>query len=217
MGKQKGIREYLVSECVLFRKTKEEYGGLSNMAPGYSIKINDVIIPSSEHLYQACRFPDYPEIQWEIINEKSPMKAKWIGRKHIEQSRKDWDKVRFMVMRWAIEVKLSQNWNKFSALLLSTGDRPIVELTPKDKIWGATRNGDYCGGVNALGRLLMHVREEYAKKNLPFRCVPPIDIENFYFLDFQIGEVCNDKEEYGNNTLDEEYLTQEPNGFNFKY
>jgi len=50
-------RKYKKEEVITFRSTKESFGALSNMASGFSILVNDVIIPSSEALYQACRYP----------------------------------------------------------------------------------------------------------------------------------------------------------------
>ena len=135
------IRIYNISDNIIFRKTKEEFGGLSNMAPGFSIYVNEVIIPTSEHLYQACRFPENPQLQWEIINEKSPMRAKWIGRAHIKESRKDWELIQFKVMQWALELKLSQNWSNFSAPLRATDGKNIVESTPSQKFGGCAERG----------------------------------------------------------------------------
>jgi predicted NAD-dependent protein-ADP-ribosyltransferase YbiA (DUF1768 family) len=66
---------YLATDSVVFKKTKEAFGGLSNMAAGYPIKINRVPILTSEALYQACRFPLLPEIQQLILDAKSPMAA----------------------------------------------------------------------------------------------------------------------------------------------
>lgn len=185
-------RTYYIPESVIFRKTKESFGGLSNMAAGYHIFVNDIIIPSSEHLYQACKFPYHTELQWEIVHEPNPMKAKWISRANDGLVRPDWDNVRFKVMQWAIEIKLSQNSQTFGALLLSTGDKPIVEATPKDKIWGAVKDGDYYVGVNALGRILMQVRETYVKTGQIPSCVNPLDIPNFNFLGHQIERICCD-------------------------
>jgi len=189
------MRTYLISESVMFRKTKEEFGGLSNMAPGFSLNVNEVIIPTAEHLYQACRFPNHPKIQWDIINEKSPMRAKWIGRAHIKHTRPDWEKIQFKVMQWVLELKLSQNWNSFSSLLMATGDKNIVEITPKPKVWGAVINGDYLEGINALGRLLMHVRETYVKTNTRLCCVDPLEIEQFNLMGFPIGVVCDEQDD----------------------
>ncbi|MDP2452491.1 MULTISPECIES: hypothetical protein [unclassified Kaistella] len=52
------IREYQKSNSITFAKTDGRFGGLSNMAPGYPLFINEVNIQSVEILYQACRFPD---------------------------------------------------------------------------------------------------------------------------------------------------------------
>lgn len=186
------MRTYLISESIIFRKTKEEFGGLSNMAPGYSISVNEVFIPTAEHLYQACRFPDHPEIQWDIINEKSPMRAKWIGRANINHTRKDWELIQFKVMQWVLEVKLCQNWTAFSALLKATENKNIVEITPKPKVWGAVIKGDYCEGVNALGRLLMYLREKYVNNNNVLNCVSPLEVSNFYLMGKPIDLVCDE-------------------------
>jgi ribA/ribD-fused uncharacterized protein len=197
------MRTYLISESVLFRKTKEEFGGLSNMAAGFSLNVNEIIIPTAEHLYQACRFPDYPKIQWDIINEKSPMKAKWIGRANIKYTRQDWEFIQFKVMQWALEVKLSQNWNNFSSLLKSTGNRNIVEVTPKPKVWGAVIKGDYCEGINALGRLLMHLREKYVHPNKRNYCVSPLEVSNFFLLGSLIDTVCDESGDFEEDPSDQ--------------
>lgn len=199
MSRSSAVRTYLLSECVTFRKTKEAFGGLSNMAAGFSIHVNEVTIPTAEHLYQALRFPNHPKIQWDIIHEKSPMRAKWIGRAHIKHTREDWDIQQFKIMQWVLEVKLSQNWESFSALLKSTEEKNIVEITPKPKDWGAVIKGDYCEGINALGRLLMHLREKYVHSNNRIYCVSPLNIEQFKLLGHPIGVVCD---EYEPHTID---------------
>jgi ribA/ribD-fused uncharacterized protein len=186
------IRKYGIADTIVFHKTNAEFGGLSNMAAGYSLNINDVIIPSAEHLYQACRFPYHPQIQLDIINEPNPMKAKWIGRANINNTRKDCDQVRFKIMQWVLEVKLSQNWETFGQLLLATNDKPIVEVTPKDKVWGAVKNGENFVGINALGRLLMFVRDRYVKTNDYQRCIHPLSIPDFLLFSHQIEMVCNE-------------------------
>jgi ribA/ribD-fused uncharacterized protein len=186
------IRQYIESEVVVFRSTKAEFGGLSNMASGFSININGVIIPSAEHLYQACRYPLFPDFQEEIIQQNSPMTAKMISKKHLKYARQDWDNVRFKIMRWCLEVKLSQNWEKFSQVLLKTGDKAIVELSPKDKIWAAVKEGDKLIGTNALGRLLMELRENYVKKNDYHRCIDPLPITGFLLFGNPIEEVCHE-------------------------
>src|SRR5436309_5954032 len=95
-------RTYKRAECAVFSKTKEEFGGLSNMAGGYPLCVNGVRILTSEALYQACRFPHRPEVQRLIIAQKSPMTAKMKSKPHREDSRPDWDEVRVLIMRWCL-------------------------------------------------------------------------------------------------------------------
>lgn len=186
------FRKYPIKESISFRKTNEVFGGLSNMSSGYSLNVNGILIPTAEHLYQACRFPDYPEIQEAIILESSPMNAKSISRKYNHLTREDWENVRIKIMRWCLQIKLSQNWDKFSSLLIQTGDKNIVEYTQKDKLWGATLDGDFYIGVNALGRLLMEVREVFVKNNVQPYCVEPLNLKLFKLFSEEIQVVCND-------------------------
>lgn len=180
MNKENNLREYDKHTSAIFCKTTEAFGGLSNMASGYPLIVNGEKIRNSEALYQACRFPLYPEIQYLIINEASPMAAKMISRQNIHLSRPDWDNVRFKIMYWCITVKLLQNWEKFSNLLLSTESKDIVELSMKDDIWGATPQPDgKLVGVNALGRLLMQLREEFIFNATPKQTLNPLGIGDF--------------------------------------
>ncbi len=153
-------RTYARDSSVVFRKTAEEWGGLSNMAAGFPLKVNDLDIRTAEALYQACRFPKRPDLQLKIIDQASPMAAKMVAKPYRGLTRPDWDSVRVAVMRWCLRVKLAQNWFRFSELLLRTGDRPIVEESRRDAYWGAKPQNGTLVGVNALGRLLMELREE---------------------------------------------------------
>jgi ribA/ribD-fused uncharacterized protein len=186
-------RIYNPNEVISFRKTTEAFGGLSNMASGYGIYVNSIIIPSAEHLYQAMRYPLIPDIQHEIISQDNGMKAKTISNKYKEKySRPDWEKIQFKVMRWVLEIKLSQNWEKFGQLLLQTGNKSIVEFTIEDKVWGARKTGNNLEGVNALGRLLMVIRQDYVFTNNRPYCVEPINIPAFLLYNNPIGTICDD-------------------------
>jgi ribA/ribD-fused uncharacterized protein len=188
----KNLRTYNAKDVISFRKTNETFGGLSNMSAGYSINVNGIIIPTVEHLYQACRFPDYPEVQEAIILENSPMNAKKISRLNSSLTRPDWEQVRIGIMRWCLQIKLSQNWSKFSELLNQTGDKAIVEFTFEDKLWGATLEGDKYIGVNALGRLLMELREKHTKPQNRIYCVDPLKIDNFKLFNDDIEQICDE-------------------------
>lgn len=188
MDKQqnKNLRFYKKDECIFFRKTKEEWGGFSNMASGYPLRIDGINILTSEALYQACRYPHLPDIQQKIIDQKSPMSAKMVGKPYRNQSRYDWDSVRVNIMRWSLRVKLINHFDKFANLLIATKDLPIVEWSLKDDFWGAKFNEDkdLFVGKNVLGRLLMELREEIknGQYNQSF-ILNPLDISNFYLLE----------------------------------
>lgn len=184
-------RVYFRQECVVFRKTKEQFGGLSNMAAGYPLRINGIRILTSEALYQACRFPHLPEVQRLIISQSSPMTAKMKSKPYRKDSRPDWDVVRVKIMRWCLRVKLAQNWDKFSALLLSTGERPIIEDSRKDVFWGAKSvDEETLAGMNVLGRLLMELREWLKQPNHEWlQIVEPPNIPQFLLMGREIGVI----------------------------
>ncbi|REG78217.1 NADAR family protein [Algoriphagus antarcticus] len=185
-------RVYQPTEVVAFSSTKGEFGGLSNMAPGFVIRVNDVIIPTAEALYQACRYPLFPEIQKEIIEQHSLMTAKMISRKYLDKTRQDWESIKYDVMYWVLQVKLSQNYEKFSKVLMDTRNSPIVEVSKKDKDWAAMRDQDKTlRGRNALGRLLMKLREEHIFNQNPISCVAPLPITGFLLYGSAIETVCD--------------------------
>src|SRR5271155_2482235 len=156
---EQNFRIYRPEECVTFRKTTEPFGGLSNMAPGFPLAVNRVFFLTSEALYQCCRFPDAPDIQSFVIQERSPMTAKMRVKPLLHKTRPDWDRIRVTVMRWCLRVKLSQNFKTFGNLLRATQGKAIVENSRKDAFWGAIPNehGELVG-ENVLGRLLMELR-----------------------------------------------------------
>jgi type I restriction enzyme S subunit len=182
MGGQDQTRTYSRKDSVVFLKTDEPFGGLSNMAGGYPIRVNGVRVLTSEALYQVCRFPHLPDVQKMIIGQISPMTAKMRSKPYRKDSRPDWDQVRVRFMRWCLRMKLANNWNSFSELLLRTGDRPIVEESRKDDFWGAkvVDDGGTLVGMNVLGRLLMELREQVKQqgRDVALDIAPP-DIPQF--------------------------------------
>jgi len=185
------LREYNQHDSVVFRKTTERWGGLSNMARGYPIVVNGIKIQSSETLYQAMRFTEHPEIQEEILSQNNPMYGKRISRKHNLLTRKCWDEERVAIMKWAVCVKLCQNWENFSTLLLSTGEKPIVEYSDKDQFWGAKSIGNHTySGMNVLGRILMLLRDRCEHRGQQaFKVIPPPNLTDFYILGEPVDNV----------------------------
>lgn len=195
------FRTYARDKSVIFKKTSEKWGGFSNMAPGYPLCVNGVYIRSSEALYQACRYPNNPEIQKKIIHQSSPMTAKMVGKPHRADTREDWQKTRIVIMKWSLRVKLAQNYETFSALLKESGEQPIVESSNKDDFWGAKPvDQQTLVGVNALGRLLMELRglvENLSQDQLSI--VPVPNISNFLLLGDDIREInASDVRPYSN-------------------
>lgn len=185
------VSTYRRPECVVFLKTREAFGGLSNMAAGYPLVVNGVRILTAEALYQACRFPHLLDVQKLIVGQASPMAAKMKSKPYRKDSRPDWEQVNVEVMRWCLHVKLAQNWERFGALLLSTGEKSIVEESKKDVFWGAKPiDAETLIGRNVLGKLLMELREQLrGAESEKLREVEPLALLNFQLAGRKIGTV----------------------------
>lgn len=186
-------RIYLRDQCVCFRKTREQWGGLSNMASGYPVRVGDILVPSSEALYQSMRFPHLPEVQQRLFDQNSSMAAKMASKPYREQSRPDWDSVRVRLMKWCIRAKLMSNWDSFGALLLETGTRQIVEDSHKDRFWGAVPVDDKTlEGLNVLGRLLMELREQLKDTPETLTTLAPPDVSGCLLLGLPLPPIGRD-------------------------
>lgn len=183
---------YPIAQAAAFRQSKACWGGFSNMSEDYPLTVNGVAFQTSEALFQAMKFPHRPEAQQQIIAEKNPLKVAWIGRRWGNTPRADWKEVRVDVMRWAVRVKLAQHGERFGALLLETGERPIVENSARDAFWGAVPDADgaHLVGENQLGRLLMELRDELrdSPETLFHAAVPP-PVPDFLLLGLPIEAV----------------------------
>ena len=183
------LRRYNPGGAAVFRIVRERWGGLSNFG-AFPLEVNGVAIPTSEALYQACRFPDEPDLQRLVISQPNPMAAKIEANKNADRSRADWFDINVRLMRWVLRVKLACNYESFGQLLDSTGEMPIVEHSRRDRFWGARYEGSELVGVNALGRLLMELREQLREDERgALRRVSPPDIPEFLLYGEPIGEV----------------------------
>jgi ribA/ribD-fused uncharacterized protein len=117
--------------------------------------------PTTEHYFQAQKFTATPEYQEEIRLAKTPEKAKNLGGSREKPIRADWDQVREDVMKKALKAKFTQNAD-LKALLLGTGNRPLVEANPTDSYWGYGRTKK---GKNRMGILLQQLRDELRAAN----------------------------------------------------
>ncbi len=150
---------------IKFWKTREAYGCLSNFSR-HSILVDGKMYPTTEHYYQSKKFlePDYQEI---IRKLKTAREAKDIATgdevlvdKGVEVKmptlRKDWESVKYEIMKDALRYKALQH-DEVKNTLLSTGDEVLVEDSPYDSIWGTGSDGL---GTNLLGKAWMEIREE---------------------------------------------------------
>ena len=193
-------RTYKKENSCIFKKNNDEFGGLSNMATGFGIKINNIEIKTSEALYQACRFPHLPDLQRKIFEQKSPMNVKMISNANKGKSREDWEEIRVKIMKWCIKIKLAQNFISFGSVLNETGLKNIVENSSKDNFWGAIpdKEGNNFTGKNALGRLLMDLRQSYySEERYSLIIVNPPKVENFLIINEKVN-IIDERENYIN-------------------
>ncbi len=171
------------SSPILFYTGDHLYAELSNYfeEKKASFQHQGRVYKSSEHAFQASKFlhPDassqsveYAEL---IRTASTPNQARilatqktgggyaWRVKLNASISRflscgvsirRDWLEVRDDVMYQVLMSKFSQSVH-CKAILLATGQRPLVEHTSRDGYWGNGRDG--CG-ENKLGKLLMAVR-----------------------------------------------------------
>jgi len=186
-------RTYKQSAVAVVAGTQKKYGKLSNMATNLPISIGTIVAGSSEALYQAMKFPDHPEIQKEILEQKKPMDAKRIARKHQSKVRPDWEKVNMKLMRWVLRMKLANNFDAISKVLDQTGDQKIVEYSAKDTFFGAKPDGQgNLVGQNVLGRLLMELRQALKTDRDSLKQMPELKGEGFLLLGQDLGKKADE-------------------------
>lgn len=175
------------SKIIVFYESDKKFSKLANTAADFPVKVNNIEIQTSEALYQAMKIPDRPKEQKKIFKRKRPGGIGKYMKKKYDWWRSDWDEIKVEIMRWCLHVKLAQNWEKFSAVLMETGERTLIEGPPKDDFWGAVKiDKKTREGVNMLGLLLMDLREEIKEEmkkdgaQNSLLSVKPPEIPNFY-------------------------------------
>lgn len=157
----KNHRVYPINESITFRKTKDTWGGFSNMAAGYPIYYKGELYKTAEAFYQSLKF-DSVYIKNEIRTAKSPITAKKIAYSYSEYMLEGWYDKRYLTMDKVVRLKFYQNYDKLYPLFIESKDKYIVEFVHNiDDKWGCIKNGDNYIGVNALGRIIMNLRKEY--------------------------------------------------------
>jgi ribA/ribD-fused uncharacterized protein len=180
----------LGASAVIYRMM-DEFGGLSNFARDFPLEINGLVAHTNESLYQALRFPHRPDLQRLLLDEPTPAKVKRISRDYLHDTRPNWETLRKDIMRWCLQVKLAQHYKRVGALLVASGDRPIVEQAYSDQYWGATLQEDgTLRGANVLGLLWMDLRAELHAGNWKPGCiVEPLPLDDFSLDKRLIGAI----------------------------
>jgi ribA/ribD-fused uncharacterized protein len=134
-----------------------------------SFTVDGVTYPTAEHwmMCAKARFCNDEEKVQEILADRDPARAKWLGR-HIA----NWDEVAWVGVR--LDVVTQGSFHKFDQnpalgdYLISTGTKTLVEASPHDRIWGVGMKGDdpritdpkQWNGLNLLGMALMLARAD---------------------------------------------------------
>lgn len=153
------MREWQRSECIVFWKTGEAYGWLSNMSR-YPLRIDLRYYPTSEHYYIALKYGgEHWDLVDEILHQPNPVLAKRLSYQSQHLWRPDWGKLlQVAAMRKTLRLKYDQH-PELVQQLLATGDTPIVEASSHDAWWGAMPpTAPILRGENILGRLHMEYR-----------------------------------------------------------
>lgn len=106
------------------------------------------------------------EVMTQILAENDQMTIKKLGRLVKNYDDNVWTEKRFQIVVEGNLAKFSQN-EDLRHFLLSTGDKILVEASPKDTIWGIgfdefapeATNPALWNGENLLGFALMEVRD----------------------------------------------------------
>eukprot|EP00003_Mantamonas_plastica_P022828 TRINITY_DN3953_c1_g1_i1.p1 TRINITY_DN3953_c1_g1~~TRINITY_DN3953_c1_g1_i1.p1 ORF type:complete len:174 (-),score=61.21 TRINITY_DN3953_c1_g1_i1:29-514(-) len=146
-------------KVINFYRERDEFGEFSNFAK-YPITIDDQEWPTTEHYFQAMKFPESTEYQELMRTTKSCSDVKKMGQSRNHKLREDWEEVKDDIMFDCCLVKFTQ-YPQLKKLLKSTGEAKLVEHTRNDKYWGDGGDGS---GKNMLGITLMKVRDALNKK-----------------------------------------------------
>ena len=149
------------------------WGGVFSQWYKHNMEIEGTVFNCAEQFMmsmKALRFHDF-ETNELIMKSKDPREQKALGRKVKNFDPEKWSMVaRQMVYRANIE-KFSDP--ELKAILLSTGDKEIVEASPYDTIWGiglGENDPDRFDkskwkGTNLLGIILMEVRKDLRERD----------------------------------------------------
>ena len=157
-----------MSDFIFFYKEREPYGCFSNFYPA-PFQYAGRSYSSSEQFMMAQKALAFWDMDaWQkILDARTPAEAKALGKTVQGYDDALWDRIRFQVVRRGVRAKFQQT-AELRDVLMSTGDRILVEAAPRDKIWGVGMAADdpdiidssQWRGTNLLGQVLMQVRSD---------------------------------------------------------
>jgi len=153
-------------------KVKEPFGWLSCMSP-HPVQYNCIDFRTAEALFQWLRFDQHPQVQKEIVDQKSPLAVKMKARKHrVLLNRGDkWDEHLDDLprMKMYLELKLSQHPDLKTDLINTGNDYIIEDCTTHDResarFWGMVKKDGQWIGDNQLGKIWMDIRDDVKGKS----------------------------------------------------
>jgi ribA/ribD-fused uncharacterized protein len=166
------MSNYKNTHLFFYGKSKE-FGEFSNFYPCTFSDGNDVRFNCSEQYMmhgKAVLFDPDNKIVDSILAENLPTKIKRLGRRVKNFVDTIWDDHKFEIVYQGNLLKFSQN-EELKQVLLGTGNKIIVEASPRDKIWGIGLSREAAQkidpsewpGQNLLGQVLMRCRKELRK------------------------------------------------------
>lgn len=145
---------YNDSNVIPFNSMRKEWGIFSNFYPCPLI-YDGVRFHSSEQMYYYYVTTQNRKLQQLIMQQPTAYRVKKL---HIPFEERDKGHDRVSVMRRCLRTKFEQCAD-FRDALLSTKNKILIEYaTWWDLYWGCYLKGNYYIGCNALGRLLMELR-----------------------------------------------------------
>lgn len=157
----------ITEDMVLF------YGSCFSQWARYPIIINRIEYNCCEQWMmseKARAFEDYYILK-RIMASDNPRDQKTLGKDVKDFNRARWDVIARSIVFKGNYAKFTQN-EELTKILLSTGDRIIVEASPVDRVWGIglgkddprALDKDQWKGTNWLGEVLMDVRSKIRKE-----------------------------------------------------
>lgn len=150
------------NEVRFYRANEKPYGPLSNLYKR-AIIFEGEEYQTSEHAYQAGKARKEEVKKWLMAAPSPALLAMAAHGLYVWDVHPDWSKTKFDRMKRILLCKFTQHQD-LQDLLLSTGNKRLVEVATVDnavnRLWGEV-NGK---GENKLGVLLMEVREEIRQK-----------------------------------------------------